>query len=554
MDWDSMKATEWFGDDKTERKDPKKNDNPYLNNNPYLVKKKTIPIDDNKKKEPNFNNLNTDVINDCLMEKVLDEVLDDLDKKMFKSNLITIDMKKKKKVAQDKNKYEDEHDKTLDKKGDDRKWNNWVVPSFVPKKSVIVPGHQGKNDHLTIPKDHYMIKSVSFIANSQKYNQLLHQYETLGKKYTDDKFPPSFESLWGFGEKQTFPIDYFRQIHWKRPEEIFKSGFQVFQGDINPNDVKQGILGDCYFLAAVSAIAEIQDRIKKLFLSRKPTNTGCYCVALCINGIWEDIVVDDLIPCKPRSNDPAFNHTVNNEIWAMLLEKAWAKAHGGYLNIDGGLIREALRDLSGAPCQSYFTSMETPEVHWKRILEGEQKDWVMCAASDDIKRTGNDARDKKTGLSGNHAYSVLAAYEIDNSQGYPRLVDHKEKGSSYNERIVKLRNPWAKGEWTGPWSDQDRTKWDSKMKQILNHSEADDGVFFMPFKDFLKYFHDYQICFYHDDYIYSAQRYQTSSTKPTVIEFEIKRGGDYYFSINQVNRRFFRKKDRKFGILLKFYF
>ena len=182
------------------------------------------------------------------------------------------------------------------------------------------------------------------------------------------------------------------------------------------------------------------------------------------------------------------------------------------MNIDGGLIREALRDLTGAPCRSYFSSLDSAEVHWKRILEAEDNNWIMCAGSGDLAGTGNDARDKKTGLSGNHAYSLLAAYELENrGGGNYRIVSHKEKGSSRNERIVKMRNPWGKGEWTGAWSDNDSRRWTPQLKQMLDHGKDDDGVFFMPFSSFLKYFHDYQLCFYEDHYKYSAKRYNSSS-------------------------------------------
>lgn len=188
-------------------------------------------------------------------------------------------------------------------------------------------------------------------------------------------------------------------------------------------------------------------------------------MTLCINGVWEDVILDDLIPVKPGlGREIAFNYTQNNELWAILLEKAWAKVHGGYMNTDGGIIREALRDLTGAPCKSYFSRLDTPEVHWKRIQEAEEKQWIMCASSDDIGGTGNDARDKKTGLSGNHAYSLLAAYELDFSSGRCRITKSSEKSNPKNKKLVKLRNPWGKGEWTGEWSDGDSRNWTPETK------------------------------------------------------------------------------------------
>ena len=77
-------------------------------------------------------------------------------------------------------------------------------------------------------------------------------------------------------------------------------------------------------------------------------------VAICLDGIWTEVILDDLIPCL--NGKVAFNRSRSDELWVILLEKCWAKCHGGYLNIEAGLTREALRDLTGASCTTFFTS------------------------------------------------------------------------------------------------------------------------------------------------------------------------------------------------------
>jgi hypothetical protein len=74
--------------------------------------------------------------------------------------------------------------------------------------------------------------------------------------------------------------------------------------------------------------------------------------------------------------------------------------------------------------------------------------------------------------------------------------------------------------------------------------EDEDGIFFMPFAQFQKYYYDYQVCYFHDDYKYSAQKFNSSPTEPTVISFSLTVSGEYYFTCNQINKRMFRKADQ----------
>lgn len=65
-----------------------------------------------------------------------------------------------------------------------------------------------------------------------------------------------------------------------------------------------------------------------IFITRRINPYGIYCLKLCIDGGWKAIVVDDYIPVQ--YNQPAFTRGRNNEIWVMLIEKAWAKVFESY--------------------------------------------------------------------------------------------------------------------------------------------------------------------------------------------------------------------------------
>lgn len=64
------------------------------------------------------------------------------------------------------------------------------------------------------------------------------------------------------------------------------------------------------------------------------------------------VTIDDLFPCYPHGT-PLFSQNVNNELWVLILEKAYAKLHGGYYQLRNGFLNEALSDLTGSPTLAY---------------------------------------------------------------------------------------------------------------------------------------------------------------------------------------------------------
>jgi Calpain family cysteine protease len=76
-----------------------------------------------------------------------------------------------------------------------------------------------------------------------------------GKPFMDPDFPPNSSSLG--------PVKV-QDVEWARASEIFKSP-AIFKDGIEPNDIQQGALGDCYFLAVLSSMAEDPRDVKALF-------------------------------------------------------------------------------------------------------------------------------------------------------------------------------------------------------------------------------------------------------------------------------------------------
>ncbi|KAK3267978.1 hypothetical protein CYMTET_23493 [Cymbomonas tetramitiformis] len=128
------------------------------------------------------------------------------------------------------------------------------------------------------------------------------------------------------------------------------SSFQLYEENVSANDIKQGQLGDCWFLSSLAALAEYPHLIKAVFKDKHKSEEGTFTMIFCKSGRWIEVEVDDRLPLKDGT--PIYAHS-DNELWVILLEKAFAKLHGSYDAIAGGLPNEAMVDLTGAPGMSY---------------------------------------------------------------------------------------------------------------------------------------------------------------------------------------------------------
>jgi uncharacterized protein YukE len=129
-------------------------------------------------------------------------------------------------------------------------------------------------------------------------------------------------------------------------------------GDIHPNDVVQGRLGDCYLMASMAVVAvQNPELIRRLI---RDNGDGTYTVALFQQrhamAFWEpefapaEVVVTPDFPTDdgfPIFAHPGDRSRQQHELWPMLVEKAYAQQQGSYDQIEGGWGAEAMGALTG---------------------------------------------------------------------------------------------------------------------------------------------------------------------------------------------------------------
>ena len=161
-------------------------------------------------------------------------------------------------------------------------------------------------------------------------------------------------------------------------------------------------------------------------------------------GEWVDIVVDDRLPTRKRAAP-----SDTDEWWVPLVEKAYAKFHGSYDNIEGGHVHTALEELTNGAGQRW--SLRDKDVEqmfhtgelWQKMLRWRQRSYLMGAGSP----AGSDTDVSALGIVQGHAYSILDVATIDGNN------------------LIQLRNPWGGDtEWKGAWGDNS-DMWNEKRKR-----------------------------------------------------------------------------------------
>jgi hypothetical protein len=205
--------------------------------------------------------------------------------------------------------------------------------------------------------------------------------------------------------------------------------------DIIHSDVKQGMLGDCYLLAALASIANKKPEYIKSIIDDTEKNPVVYFYDELLQ--THKITIDKKFWVHKDGDNPLyaqFGSSVdeNREIWTMLIEKGWAKINGmDYTKINGdtrsGNIRKIDYSLALTGIKAIRENLELSlniSKTAKRIIEHLiNKPIVLYSVCDKNDKSHSD-------IITNHAYALLniegGKYEIYNPHGSIITIEENE--------------------------------------------------------------------------------------------------------------------------------
>lgn len=205
---------------------------------------------------------------------------------------------------------------------------------------------------------------------------------------------------------------------------------------LDPSNMEQGQLGDCWFLAAAGAVAKHDpDWIRE---HMKQNADGTWTVTMYKNGKPVEITVEASVP------DGAVTDASGRDNWLAIYEKAAAEYFGGdYKDLDGGFSDNGLAAITGKDTdrsgQSDFNEID------RKLQDGPVAVGTETKPDDSFRWFWEDEQIDDNRIVPDHAYIVDSIETREN----PDTGDR--------ERMIHLINPWGPngGEYDGEkrWGD-----------------------------------------------------------------------------------------------------
>jgi len=222
-------------------------------------------------------------------------------------------------------------------------------------------------------------------------------------------------------------------------------------------------------------------------------NQSIYVIRFFKDTKWRYVIIDDRLPTYKGNKQLVFGKcSSNDELWVPLIEKAYAKLHGCYQTLISGFIDDGLADMTAMVCEKLTLHNKAGEFD----IKDKEKIWTYLSTMKSFgclmgcSVTGGTEKSIRIdgvdmGIISGHAYSLNDVFEISDE-----LREEERK----SHRLLRIRNPWGRGEWKGKWSDdsEEIERFEAKINTYIGELAEDeqfelganDGTFLINFASF----------------------------------------------------------------------
>ncbi|KAG8136303.1 hypothetical protein E2320_009259 [Naja naja] len=270
-----------------------------------------------------------------------------------------------------------------------------------------------------------------------------------GDLYKDLAFPASDDSL--FFNCST-PLAQFKgEIYWLRPQEICSSP-RLFSDNQHEWQVKQGMLGDCWFLCACAALQKNKYLLTKVIPPGQPSwkdekYRGCFTCRIWQFGHWVEVTIDDRLPCL--GGKLCFSQCQTEDVADALVD------------LTGGLAeRWSLKDLSQNPERERAGKVLEKTV-FRQLMNLKEKCVMSCSVFSSRQGPGWNQLDPVVGaellsqLQEGDFWAEEEEFFMEFDEvitGYP-VTEEGQLQSLYTDRVLshtqKLYGSWVRGQSAG---------------------------------------------------------------------------------------------------------
>ena len=210
----------------------------------------------------------------------------------------------------------------------------------------------------------------------------------------------------------------------------------LFQNEISHDDIRQGYINDCFFLAGLGAtVVQSEETIRNMFIDN---GDGTFTVRFYNKGVADYVTVDRYLPTNNignlvYANAGDYHGNANNELWVALAEKAYAQINeAGWINQDGTNSYDGIGNAG-------YLSDAFAHITGEKSALGRQLDFntvVDAFNSGEVVGFGSKSSGVASNIVTSHAYA-LVDYNSD-TQKFTLLNPWSTDNSALKSRTLEL--------------------------------------------------------------------------------------------------------------------